>query len=219
MEEFLRIAELTIPLLMQGLVVTIEISVLAIIFSIIIGFLICCMCLSKNKFVERIARIYIKIFRCTPFMVQVYLAYYGLPSLGVKVSAFWIGVAVMSAYNAAYIAVIFESGIRSIPKGQSEAATAIGMGYFKTLFRILLQQTIGVIIPSLTGQFLQTVKDSSILSIITVTELTMMTKKAIGVTFAPLFVYLLAGALYWVINIVIELITKKIEKKNKLLSI
>lgn len=219
MEEFLRIAELTIPLLMQGLVVTIEISVLAIIFSIIIGFLICCMCLSKNKFVERIARIYIKIFRCTPFMVQVYLAYYGLPSLGVKVSAFWIGVAVMSAYNAAYIAVIFESGIRSIPKGQSEAATAIGMGYFKTLFRILLPQTIGVIIPSLTGQFLQTVKDSSILSIITVTELTMMTKKAIGVTFAPLFVYLLAGALYWVINIVIELITKKIEKKNKLLSI
>lgn len=219
MEEFLRIAEITVPLLLQGLVVTIEISILAIVFSIIVGFLICCMCLSKNKLIEAIARIYIKIFRCTPFMVQVYLAYYGLPSLGIKVSAFWIGVAVMSAYNAAYIAVIFESGIRSIPKGQSEAAAAIGMGYFKTLFRILLPQTIGVILPPLTGQFLQTVKDTSILSIITVTELTMMTKKAIGVTFAPLFVYLLAGALYWVINIGIELVTKKIEKKNKLLSI
>lgn len=219
MDEFLKVGQITVPLLLQGLVVTIEVSILAIIFSIIIGFLVCCMCLSRNKVVDSIARVYIKIFRCTPFMVQVYLAYYGLPSLGIKVSAFWVGVAVMSFYNAAYIAVIFESGIRSIPKGQSEAAEAIGMGYFKMMFRILLPQTVGVIIPSLTGQFLQTVKDSSILSIITVTELTMMTKKAIGITFEPLFVYLLAGVLYWVINIMIEMMTKKIEKKSRLLSI
>lgn len=219
MEEFIRIANIALPLLLQGLWTTIEISVLAIVFSVIAGFLISVMCLSENKLIEGIARIYIKIFRCTPFMVQVYIAYYGLPSLGLKTSAFVIGVLIMSAYNAAYIAVIFESGIRSIPKGQREAAEAIGMGYGKTLFRILLPQTFGVIIPPLTSQFMQTVKDTSILSIITVTELTMMTKKAVGITFAPLIVYLLVGGLYWIINLIIELATKRIEKKHHMLSI
>ena len=93
----------------------------------------------------------------------------------------------------------------------------MGMGYYKTLFRILLPQTVGIIIPPLTGQLLQTVKDSSVLSIITVAELTMMTQKAIGITFASLFVYIMAGLLYWALNLVIENITRRIEKKNRLL--
>ncbi|MCC6094144.1 MAG: amino acid ABC transporter permease [Eubacterium sp.] len=216
MDNFSHVAGITLPLLLKGMSVTLEVSVLAILFSLLVGFWISQLCLSSHSGLRAIARVYIKVFRCTPFMVQVYLAYYGLPALGLKISAFWIGVIIMSAYNAAYIAVIIESGIRSLPKGQTESAVAIGMSRFQTMTRILMPQTISMIMPPLTGQFLQTVKDSSVLSIITVAEMTMETNEAIGITFAPLIVYVLAGLLYWAINIVIEVVTRRIENRHRL---
>lgn len=213
MNEFLHVASISLPMLLQGLWLTVEISVLSIVFAFIGGLGVGYMCISPNKIVEGIARVFIKLFRCTPFMVQVYLAYYGLPSLGINVSAFWTGVIILSLYTSAYAAVILESGVKAIPKGQYEAAAALGMPRLKILYRIILPQTIRMIVPSLTGQFVQTVKDSSILSIITVAEMTMMTKEAIGITFSPLFVYICAGVLYWALNLVIEFISGRIEKK------
>lgn len=219
MEEFLHVAEIAFPLLFQGILVTIQISVLAIIMAMIVGSVIAYMKISDMKIFKVIAEIYIKIFRNTPFMVQVYLAYYGLPMIGFDVPALWTGILILGLYTAAYVAVIIESGLSSLPKGQSEAAYAIGMSKTKTLLRILLPQTIVVIIPSITGQLVQTVKDSSILSIITVAEMTMMTKEAIGITFSPLIVYICVGLLYWALNLVIELSSKKIEKSYKRRSI
>ena len=170
--------------------------------------------MSPNRILKALAAVYIKIFRCTPFMVQIYIVYYGLPSLGIKLPAFWTGMMVLGMYTAAYVAVILESGIRSLPKGQNEAAIAMGMPYFMRLRRILFPQTLSMIIPPLTGQFIQTVKDSSILSIITVSELTMMTKEAIGITFSPIQVYLCTAAFYWILNLVIEYVSKRIERKT-----
>ena len=215
MGEFLHVAEIAFPLLFQGILVTIQISVLAIVIGAVVAY----MKISDMVLLKAIAEIYIKIFRNTPFMVQVYLAYYGLPMLGLNVPAFWTGALILGFYTAAYVAVILESGLSSLPKGQSEAAYAIGMSKTKTLLRILLPQTVVVIIPSITGQLVQTVKDSSILSIITVAEMTMMTKEAIGITFSPLIVYICVGLLYWALNLVIELSSKKIEKSYKRRSI
>lgn len=219
MEEFLHVAQIAFPLLFQGIIVTIQISVLAIIMAVVLGAFIAYMKISDIMALKVIAEIYIKIFRNTPFMVQVYLAYYGLPMLGFDVPALWTGILILGFYTAAYVAVILESGLSSLPKGQSEAAYAIGMSKTKTLLRILLPQTIVVIIPSMTGQLVQTVKDSSILSIITVAEMTMMTKEAIGITFSPLIVYICVGLLYWALNLVIELSSKNIEKRYKRRSI
>lgn len=209
-----HIIELSVPLLMQGILTTIEISVLAILLAAVLGGIVGLGYLSENRIIKTIAAVYIKIFRCTPFMVQIYIVYYGLPGLGIKMPAFWTGMIVLGMYTAAYVAVILESGIRSLPKGQNEAAIAMGMPYFMRLRRILLPQTLSMIIPPLTGQFIQTVKDSSILSIITVSELTMMTKEAIGVTFSPIQVYLCTAVFYWVLNLVIEYISKWIERKS-----
>ena len=203
MNEFMHVAEIALPLLLQGLGTTAAISVLSILIAMVLGSAVGYMCLSKNKAVELIARAFIKIFRCTPFMVQVYLAYYRLPALGLNVSAFSTGVIILGMYTAAYTAVILESGVSAIPKGQ-----------FKTMVRIIFPQTLKIIVPSLTGQFVQTVKDSSILSIITVAEMTMMTKEAIGITFSPLIVYICAGVLYWALNLVIEFASRCIEKHN-----
>lgn len=210
----LHIIELTVPLLMQGILTTIEISVLAIILAAILGVVVGLGYMSPNRILKALAAAYIKIFRCTPFMVQIYIVYYGLPSLGIKLPAFWTGMMVLGMYTAAYVAVILESGIRSLPKGQNEAAIAMGMPYFMRLRRILFPQTLSMIIPPLTGQFIQTVKDSSILSIITVSELTMMTKEAIGITFSPIQVYLCTAAFYWILNLVIEYVSKRIERKT-----
>lgn len=163
MNEFMHVAEIALPLLLQGLGTTAAISVLSILIAIVLGSAVGYMCLSKNKAVELIARAFIKIFRCTPFMVQVYLAYYGLPALGLNVSAFSTGVIILGMYTAAYTAVILESGVSAIPKGQFEASYAMGMSRFKTMVRIIFPQTLKIIVPSLTGQFVQTVKDSSIL--------------------------------------------------------
>ena len=211
MDEFMHVAEIALPLLLQGLGTTAAISVLSILIAMVLGSAVGYMCLSKNKAVELIARAFIKIFRCTPFMVQVYLAYYGLPALGLNVSAFSTGVIILGMYTAAYTAVILESGVSAIPKGQFEASYAMGMSRFKTMVKI--------IVPSLTGQFVQTVKDSSILSIITVAEMTMMTKEAIGITFSPLIVYICAGVLYWALNLVIEFASRCIEKHNNRVAI
>ncbi len=210
----LHIIELTVPLLMQGILTTIEISVLAIILAAILGVVVGLGYMSPNRILKALAAVYIKIFRCTPFMVQIYIVYYGLPSLGIKLPAFWTGMMVLGMYTAAYVAVILESGIRSLPKGQNEATIAMGMPYFMRLRRILFPQTLSMIIPPLTGQFIQTVKDSSILSIITVSELTMMTKEAIGITFSPIQVYLCTAAFYWILNLVIEYVSKRIERKT-----
>lgn len=213
-EEFAHVAQISLPLLLQGLGITALISVISIALAMVIGAAIGYMCISKNKIAVGFSRTFIKIFRCTPFMVQVYLAYYGLPALGINVPAFWTGVIILAMYTAAYCAVILESGYNAISKGQYESAISLGMSRFSAITRIVFPQTLRIIVPSLTGQFVQTVKDSSILSIITVAEITMMTKEAIGITFSPLVVYICAGVLYWALNVVIEVVSKKIEKRS-----
>ena len=164
MDEFMHVAEIALPLLLQGLGTTAAISVLSILIAMVLGSAVGYMCLSKN-------------------------------------------------------AVILESGVSAIPKGQFEASYAMGMSRFKTMVRIIFPQTLKIIVPSLTGQFVQTVKDSSILSIITVAEMTMMTKEAIGITFSPLIVYICAGVLYWALNLVIEFASRCIEKHNNRVAI
>ncbi|MBV4438290.1 amino acid ABC transporter permease [Clostridium tyrobutyricum] len=212
----LHILQIILPLLIKGLKLTVCISILSILFSIVIGGIIGSMYISKNKALHGIAYIYIKVFRNIPFMIQVYLAYYVLPELGLDSNAFWTGVVVLSLYTGAYIAIILESGLRSVSKGQYEASTALGIPYFTMIRRIILPQIFGVIMPPLTSQFATTVKESSVLSVITIAELTMMTNKAIGITFNPFIVYILSGLLYWVINICIERIGKYIEYKSVL---
>ena len=141
---------------------------------------------------------------------------FGLPALGLKIPALRIGILTLGLYNAAYIGIILESGIRALPKGQTEAAQAIGLSRSKIFFKILFPQTLSVILPPLTGQFLQMVKDSSVLSIVTVAELTMMTQKAVGITFEPVVVYVLTALLYWGLNLIIEFVTKRIERKHRI---
>lgn len=210
----LHIIEIAVPMLLEGILCTIELSVIAIVFAMVLGGLLAMGRLWTSTVLRIVIGIYIKIFRCIPFMVQIYIIYYGLPTFGIRLPAFWTGALVLGLYTAAYVAVILESGVRSLPKGQTEAAVSLGMPFAMRLRRILLPQTLGVILPPLTGQLMQTVKDSSVLSVITVSELTMMTKEAIGITFSPLQVYLCTAVFYWILNLVIESTMKRLERRS-----
>lgn len=210
----LHIIEIAVPMLLEGILCTIELSVIAIVFAMVLGGLLAMGRLWTSTVLRIVIGIYIKIFRCIPFMVQIYIIYYGLPTFGIRLPAFWTGALVLGLYTAAYVAVILESGVRSLPKGQTEDAVALGMPFAMRLRRILLPQTLGVILPPLTGQLMQTVKDSSVLSVITVSELTMMTKEAIGITFSPLQVYLCTAVFYWILNLVIESTMKRLERRS-----
>lgn len=210
----LHIIAITVPLLLEGILTTIEVSVLAIVLSLALGLGMAALGLWKSHILRRAVKLYVKVFRCIPFMVQIYIIYYGLPTLGIRLPAFWTGALVLGLYTAAYVEVIVESGVRALPKGQNEAAVAMGMPYLMRLRRILFPQTIGIILPPLTGQLMQTVKDSSVLSVITVSELTMMTNEAIGITFSPLQVYLCTAVFYWALNLVIENGLKHVERRS-----
>ncbi len=211
--EFMHVAEITVPMLMEGLGITATVSVLAIVIALIIGVVLSYVCFFRIGIAHKVARVFIKIFRCTPFMVQVYIAYYGLPVIGIHVNAFWTGVIILGLYTSAYLSVILESGYDAVPKGQYESAYASGMSKIQTMKRIVMPQALRIVIPSLTGQLIQTVKDSSVLSIITVAEMTMMTNEAIGITFSPLFVYMCAAIFYWALNLIIEFTSKILEKR------
>lgn len=199
--------------IVQGLQYTLIISVSSILSAIIIGVLVWQMLVAKNRLVRGIAICYSKLFRCIPFMVQAYIFYYSLPSLGIKLPAVLVGIICLSLYNSAYVGMILESGMRSIPVGQFESAEALGISRMGAVTRIIIPQMVPVVMPPLTGQFIMAVKDSSILSVITVTEMTMMANQAVNKTFSPFEVYLVLALAYWLLNILIERITKVIENR------
>ncbi|MDO4300923.1 MAG: amino acid ABC transporter permease [Clostridia bacterium] len=211
-----NIFETLLPFFLPGIKLTIIISFSAILISLITGLFLGLMYVSKNKVIHSIACIYIKIFRNTPFMVQVYLIYFGLrPVLGLQnFSAAVIGTAALALYTTAYVAVILESGLRSVPKGQYESAEVLNIPYFTAFFRIILPQVFTVIIPSLTGQLIMTVKESSVLTVISVAELTNKTYTATNETAIESFeIFIAAGCVYWAINLIIEIISKLAEKR------
>lgn len=199
--------------ILKGMKYTLIISVSSIIIASILGILIWQLLVSKSKFLRALALIYSKLFRCVPFMIQAYIVYYSLPTLGIKLSAEIVGIICLSLYNAAYVGMILESGMRSIPKGQFEATKALNISKLKTVIRIILPQMISIVMPPLSGQFITAVKDSSVLSVITVCEMTMMANQVINYTFSPFEVYIVLALAYWLINIIIERISKFMEKR------
>lgn len=209
-----EVLKIAVEYISRGIKYTLLISVTGIIFAFILGVILWQLMISKNKLAKGFSFVYGKIFRCTPFMIQAYIMYYGASTLKIKIPAVVVGIIIMSLYNAAYIAMILESGMRAVPKGQFESCKALGIPYIKMITRIILPQMLPVVMPPISSQFITAVKDSSILSVITITEMTMMANQAISKTFSYVEVYVVLALAYWLLNIIIECISKKIEKQG-----
>ncbi len=168
---FRTIAEY-LPLFGQGLVTTVWLSVVSFAGALLVGIALCALSLQRSRAARAGAATYIDIIRSTPLLVQLYFLYFGLPRLGVVLPEFVVGVLALSLNSGAYVAEIVRAGILSIPRGQVEAALASGMSYSQRMRLVILPQAFKVTIPPLLSQAIVLVKDSALLSLISVAELT-----------------------------------------------
>lgn len=165
---------ITAPLLMKGLWLTIKISMWTVALGSLLGFVIGLIRASRMKILKAALGVYIHCLRGTPFLVQLYLIYFVLPATGVewlKFEAFPAAVIALSLYTSAYVSEIVRAGIEAVPKGQVEAARALGMSKWQTLGHVILPQALKLMIPPMTGVYVLIIKGTSVVSVIGITEL------------------------------------------------
>ncbi len=203
-----------LPLFMEGFFATIFLSVIAFIFAMIVGIVVCFSLISKKSSLQRIARIYIDIIRSTPLLVQIYFLYFGLPRLGVILPEYVVGITALAINSGAYIAEILRAGINSVPQGQVEAARATGMRYILIMRLIILPQAIKITIPPLLGQSIVLVKDSALLSLISVMELTRAGQLLASDRFMPAEAYISTAVGYLILYYCLKAIAKVYERRS-----
>lgn len=156
---------------------------------------------------------YIEVFRGTPMIVQAMVIYYGAPRLNIEMNAFVAGVLTVSINTGAYMAEVVRGGISSVDKGQAEAAHSIGMSHWQTMFSVVLPQAIRNIMPSIGNEFIINIKDSSVLNVISVSELYFSSKSAAGAYFRYFEVYFITACIYLVLTLSITRILRAVEKR------
>jgi His/Glu/Gln/Arg/opine family amino acid ABC transporter permease subunit len=217
--DFSKVIQQGVPLLLDGIKLTIGISIISILIGMVIGLLVCLMGMSKSKILKSIAAVYVWIIRGTPMIVQAFLVFFALPQViqlavpSFRIVAFQAGVITLSINVGAYMSEIFRGGIQAIPKGQTEAARSLGMTQAKTLRRVVLPQAFKISIPSIVNQFIITVKDTSILSVIGLGEIVNKAKTYVGSTYQFFATYILVAAFYLVVISILMIISKQVEKK------
>ena len=216
---FTRVFQIATPLLLEGLRLTVGISVLAILIGLAVGLLVCFMGRAKNPVIRFIAAAYVWCIRGTPMIVQAFLAFFAFPQLiqliepSFKMTAFAAGLVTLSMNAGAYMSEIFRGGINAVSTGQIEAARSLGLSKGKTMMKIVLPQAFKISIPSLVNQFIITVKDSSILSVIGLGEIVNQAKVYVGKTYDFFPTYIMVAVYYLVPISILMVISKFIEKK------
>ena len=168
--------------------------------------------MSKRRILRAIAVTYINILRGTPLFLQIYIAFFGLPMIGLNLPNIPLGIAVLAINCSAYLAEIFRAGIESIPRGQSEAARSLGMNWFQTMSLVVIPQTVRRVIPTMTSEFVMLYKDTSLLSSVGVMEL-MLFSKNLTATTGNITPYICAALYYLVVTIPLIHVVGKIEKR------
>lgn len=199
----------------KGMIVSVEIFVLTLLFSLPLGLLISFGRMSKNWLVRLIAKIYISIMRGTPLMLQLLVVYFApYYVFGMKISAGYRFIAVILAFvinYAAYFAEIYRSGIESMPVGQYEAAKVLGYGKGQTFFKIILPQVIKRILPSITNEIITLVKDTSLSFAIAQAEMFTIAKQ-IASSSTSVMPLMTAGVFYYIFNLIVATVMEKVEK-------
>lgn len=212
-----------VGLLLQGLWITLEISVLSILLGTVIGLFTGLARLSVNPALRWSAMTYVELIRGSPLLVQIFIWYFvigtvintllrqqGLP----EISAFWFGVASLAFFAGAYIGEIVRAGIQSIHRGQMEAAKSLGMNQFQAMRHIILPQAFKRILPPLAGQFISLIKDSSLLGLIAIRELTKATREVVTVSLQPFELWFMCAILYLLLTFAFSLFTQYLERRS-----
>jgi len=200
--------------LMAGALLTVLIAAISIALGFAGGILIGMGRISNNFFIHGVTTCYVEAFRGTPLLIQIFLIFFGLPSVGIYFEPIPAGILALSLNSAAYQAEIFRGGVQSISKGQMEASRAMGMSYNQTLFNVVIPQGLRNALPAYTNEFITMIKDSSLVSIIGVMELTQRGRIVIGHTFQPFVVFIFIAILYFIMTYTTSRLLRQVERKK-----
>ncbi|WP_175985299.1 amino acid ABC transporter permease [Microbacterium tenebrionis] len=192
------------PIALAGLVSTIPLALISFAIGLALALGTALMRISEHRILSLIARVYISVIRGTPLLVQLFVIFYGLPSIGVVVDPWPSAVIALSLNVGGYGAEVIRAAILSVPKGQWEAAYTVGMGRTRTLTRVILPQAARVSVPPLSNTFISLVKDTSLTSLILVTELFRVAQQIAAFNYKFMVVYLTAALVYWVFCLVLS---------------
>ncbi|WML24016.1 amino acid ABC transporter permease [Neobacillus sp. OS1-33] len=199
------------PILKAGMEFTIPLTLITFVLGLILAFFIALARLSNMKVINAVAKFYVWIFRGTPLLVQIFILFYGLPSMGITLDPFPAAVIAFTLNKGAYSSEIIRAAILSIPKGQWEAAFSIGMSKSQAMRRIIIPQSIRVSLPPLGNSFISLVKDTSLAATITVTELFQKGQQIAAATYEPLWIYIEVAFIYLIFSTVLSYFQTKME--------
>lgn len=202
-------------ILIPGLLVTIPLTILAFTFGLMIAVFTALIQIAQIPILKTAARFYIWLIRGTPLLVQLYVIFYGLPSLGIVLDAFPSAVFVFSINTGAYAAETIRASIESVPKGQLEASYCIGLTFSQAMRRIILPQAFRVAFPPLSNSLISLVKDTSLAANITVLEMFMTTQQIAARTYEPFALYCEVGLIYLLFSTVLTKLQAYGEQKLK----
>ncbi len=206
-------------MLLEGLKITLEVSILALLIAFFLGLLSCVMGMSAIKPVAWISKIYIWIIRGTPFIVQLFIIKYGVPQLikaagaaDFNMTIFQAAVLTLALNAGAYMSEIFRGGIQAVDAGQMEAARSLGLPKSRAMIKVILPQALRISIPALCNQFIITLKDSSLAQVIGLPETFYQGKIYVGRTFKSFETYILVGCVYLIIITILSYVIRRIER-------
>ena len=209
----------------QGTSITLIVSFFTVLFGIVLGITLSLMKLSNNKIFRSIASVYISFVRGTPVLVQLYIIYYGLPTLGIQlpeitfmetsVSDMIYGIIALSLNSGAYVSEIIRAGIEAIDKGQMEASRSLGMSYGMAMKHIIIPQAFKNILPALGNEFIVVIKESSIISVIGIHDLMFNSNIVRGATFRPFEPLIVAAIVYFILTFTLSKLLGIIEGRLK----
>ncbi|MFA4133777.1 MULTISPECIES: amino acid ABC transporter permease [unclassified Brevibacillus] len=203
-----------LPVLAQGSVVTLKITVISLFFALLIGLLFGLMSTSRSKLLRGIATAYVDFLRGTPLLVQIFFIYFGLPPvLDIKIPETTAGILALSLNAGAYLAEIFRGGILSIDKGQMEAARSLGLSHGKAMRLVILPQAVRRMIPAFVNQFIVTLKDTSLLTVIGIRELMNSGEIIISSNFRSFEIWAVVAVFYFLMIYILSLVSRSLERR------
>ena len=202
-----------LPVLVASARYTLLISGAGCFLGLILGTLICVAAVSRNRAARAFAGLYVSFFRGVPLLIQLLLAFYLLPLVGVNVPALAAAIFTVGLCAAAYISEILRGALNAIPRGQAEAAMAVGLAPRDIWTRILLPQALKISMPALVNELILLVKASSLVTVVGIVEITRMSQAIASATYRPLEIYLSAAFLYLAINLVIAALGRSLERR------
>lgn len=214
MDRALELWAQSLPLLLEAtLKVTIPLAVISFVIAFLIGMFVAVVRFERIPALSQLGAIYVWIFRGTPLLVQLFIVFFGLGSTNIHLDAWTAAILTLSANSGAYTSEALRGGLTSVPKGQWEAGRSLNLSHIQILRSVIAPQALRISIPTLTSDFIDLVKGTSLVSSITIVELTKQGQLIAGRTLEPLLMYIEVAAIYLAISTVLTLVQQALEKR------